>query len=96
MINGMSFPAKTGVAWRDLPEREGLRKTAHDWFWRWSRTGTLTTLVRRARVIAEAINEPAPEVAFDSCIVRCAPARPRAPAALPRPPPGRADRRRAP
>ncbi|MFB9433928.1 hypothetical protein [Streptoalloteichus tenebrarius] len=26
MINGMLFKAKTGVAWRDLPERHGPGK----------------------------------------------------------------------
>jgi transposase len=39
-------------------------------FWRWARNGTLTTLVRRVRVIAEAIDELDREVAVDSTIVR--------------------------
>ena len=47
VINGMLFKAKTGVAWRDLPERYGPWKTVYNRFWRWSRNGTLTALVAR-------------------------------------------------
>ena len=77
VINGMLFKAKTGVAWRDLPERYGPWKTVYNRFWRWSRNGTLTTLVTRARVIAEAVDElgreiddVGREVSVDSSIVR--------------------------
>ena len=70
VINGMLFKAKTGVAWRDLPERYGPWKTVYTRFWRWSRDGTLTTLVARVRVIAEAIDELDREVSIDSSIVR--------------------------
>jgi transposase len=70
VINGMLFKAKTGVAWRDLPERYGPWKTVYNRFWRWSRNGTLTLLVAKARVIAEAIDELDREVSVDSSIVR--------------------------
>jgi transposase len=70
VINGMLYKAKTGIAWRDLPERYGPWKTVYNRFWRWSRNGTLTELVKRARVIAEAIDELDREVAIDSSIVR--------------------------
>ncbi len=77
VINGMLFKAKTGVAWRDLPERYGPWKTVYNRFWRWSRNGTLTALVRRVRVIAEAVDELGRvvddlgrEVSVDSSIVR--------------------------
>ena len=70
VINGMLFKARTGVAWRDLPERYGPWKTVYNRFWRWSRNGTLTMLVSRARVIAEAIDELDREVSVDSSIVR--------------------------
>jgi transposase len=70
VINGMLFKAKTGVAWRDLPERYGPWKTVYNRFWRWSRNGTLTMLVTRVRVIAEAIDELDREVSVDSSIVR--------------------------
>jgi len=70
VINGMLFKAKTGMAWRDLPERYGPWKTVYTRFWRWSRDGTLSMLVKRVRVIAEAINELDREVSVDSSIVR--------------------------
>ncbi|WP_425389381.1 IS5 family transposase [Cryptosporangium arvum] len=70
VINGMLFKAKTGVAWRGLPERYGPWKTVYNRFWRWSRNGTLTLLVRQVRVIAEAIDELDREVSVDSSIVR--------------------------
>lgn len=75
VINGMLFKAKTGIAWRDLPERYGPWKTVYTRFWRWSRDGTLTTLVTKVRVIAEAIDELDRdeldrEVSVDSSIVR--------------------------
>ena len=70
VINGMLFKAKTGVAWRDLPERYGPWKTIYTRFWRWSRDGTLTSLVAAARVIAEAVDELDREVSVDSSIVR--------------------------
>ena len=70
VINGMLYKAKTGIAWRDLPERYGPWKTVYTRFWRWSRDGTLTTLVAKARVIAEAIGELDREVSVDSSIVR--------------------------
>jgi transposase len=70
VINGMLFKAKTGIAWRDLPERYGPWKTVYNRFWRWSRNGTLTLLVRRVKVISEAVSELDAEVAVDSSIVR--------------------------
>ncbi|WP_434453133.1 transposase [Lentzea sp. E54] len=53
-----------------MPERYGPWKTVYNRFWRWSRNGTLTTLVSRVRVIAEAIDELDREVSVDSSIVR--------------------------
>jgi transposase len=70
VINGMLFKARTGIAWRDLPERYGPWKTVYNRFWRWSRNGTLTLLVRRVKVISEAVSELDAEVAVDSSIVR--------------------------
>ena len=70
VINGMLDKAKTGIPWRDLPERYGPWKTVYNRFWRWSRNGTLTALVAGVRVIAEAIDELDREVSVDSSIVR--------------------------
>ena len=49
VINGMLCKCKTGIVWRDLPERYGPWKTICNRFWRWSRNGTRTMLVRKAR-----------------------------------------------
>jgi transposase len=70
VINGMLYKCKTGIAWRDLPQRYGPWTTVYNRFWRWARNGTLTTLVQRVRVVADAINELDREVSVDSSIVR--------------------------
>jgi transposase len=70
VINGMLYKCKTGIAWRDLPERYGPWTTVYNRFWRWARNGTLTTLVGTVRVIAEAVEELDREVSVDSSIVR--------------------------
>lgn len=66
----MLFKARTGVAWRDLPERYGPWNSVYTRFRRWVLDGTLATLARKARVIAEAIEELDREVSIDSSIVR--------------------------
>ena len=60
VINGMLDKAKTGIAWRDLPERYGPWKTVCNRFWRWARNGTLTSLVKRTRVIATPLRQDRP------------------------------------
>jgi transposase len=70
VINGMLYKCKTGIAWRDLPGRYGPWKTVYNRFWRWARNGTLSTLVVRVRVIAEAVKELDREVSVDSSITR--------------------------
>lgn len=35
VVNGMLHKCKTGIAWRDLPDRYGPWKTVDNWFWRW-------------------------------------------------------------
>ncbi|PRY36931.1 hypothetical protein CLV43_111303 [Umezawaea tangerina] len=45
-------------------------KTVYTRFWRWSRDGTLTMLVSKVRVVAEAVDELDREVSVDSSIVR--------------------------
>jgi len=48
----------------------GPWQTVYNWFWRWARNGTLSTLVRRVRVIADAVEELDREVSVDSSITR--------------------------
>src|SRR3954469_3518330 len=41
VINAILWQSKTGVPWRDLPERYGPWKTAHERLRRWTADGTL-------------------------------------------------------
>lgn len=41
MLNGMLWRLRTGVPWRDLPERYGPWQSVYDRFNRWSNDGTL-------------------------------------------------------
>ena len=66
VINGILFRVRTGVPWRDVPSHYGPWKTVYNRFWCWSRNGTLSTLVARVRLIAEAIDELDREVSVDS------------------------------
>lgn len=40
MINGILFRVRTGVPWRDVPERYGSWKTVYERHRRWSADGT--------------------------------------------------------
>lgn len=44
MLNGMLYIAKTGVPWRDLPERFGPWKTVYSRFRLWSEDDVFTTI----------------------------------------------------
>ncbi len=41
MINAIFYIAKTGLPWRDLPEKFGTRSSIHDRFCAWNRRGVL-------------------------------------------------------
>lgn len=41
VLNGMIFRAKTGIPWRDLPERYGKRGTVYSRWLRWRDAGIL-------------------------------------------------------
>lgn len=63
-LNAVLFVAKTGVPWRDLPERFGLWNSVWRRFDRWSKAG-------RWKAIAHALNEPdLEEVQLDSTSIR--------------------------
>lgn len=52
IINGISYPLRTGVPWRDLPARFGSWKTAYERHRRWSADGTWDRIF--AAVLADA------------------------------------------
>ena len=44
MLNGMLYRAKTGIPWRDLPERYGPWETVYSRFRLWIKNGVFQTL----------------------------------------------------
>src|SRR5580704_9166795 len=44
-MNAIFYVAKTGMPWRDLPERFGPWKTVHDRFTQWNRRGVLQNVL---------------------------------------------------
>lgn len=53
MLEGILFKFRTGVPWRDLPERIGPWQTVHGRFARWAADGTFDLLLAAARHRAE-------------------------------------------
>jgi transposase len=43
--NGILWTVRTGAPWRDLPERSGPWKTAHERLRRWTADGTWDTIL---------------------------------------------------
>ena len=67
-VNAVLFVAKTGIPWRDLPERFGNWNSVWRRFNRWCRTGVWTRL---AEALAEALGEPdLTELHLDSTSVK--------------------------
>ncbi|MGW6978820.1 IS5 family transposase [Streptomyces sp. NPDC054932] len=57
VVNGVLFRIRTGVQWRDLPERYGPWKTVHERHRRWSADGTREMLFRRIQAKADVAGE---------------------------------------
>src|SRR5690242_4226752 len=66
VMEGIVFNFRTGVPWRDLPERFGPWQTVHGRFARWAADGTFDRLLSAAQGQAEVDWL----VALDSAIVR--------------------------
>jgi transposase len=49
-VNAVIWRTKTGVAWRDLPERFGSWKTVYNLFSRWARTGVWERLFKELAI----------------------------------------------
>lgn len=54
MINGILFGVRTGIPWRDLPERIGSWKTVHERRRRWSADGTEDRILQAVLTDADA------------------------------------------
>lgn len=53
MLNGMLYRAKTGIPWRDLPERYGSWKTVYTRFRLWSKSEVFQKLFQSLSVDAD-------------------------------------------
>ncbi|WP_411978014.1 IS5 family transposase [Streptomyces phaeochromogenes] len=97
VIDGILHRVRTGVQWRDLPERFGLRKTVYERHRLWSADGTWERLLQQVQAAVDAAGEIDWDIAVDSTIVR---AHQHAAGARTDPPPGpcvkRGRRRRTP
>ncbi|MFH8620870.1 IS5 family transposase [Streptomyces vietnamensis] len=70
VIDGVLHRVRTGVHWRDLPERFGPWKTVYERHRLWSADGTWERLLQRVQAAADAAGEIDWDVSVDSTIVR--------------------------
>lgn len=68
--NGILHRMRTGVQWRDLPERFGPWKTVYERHHLWSADGTWERLLQQVRAAADAAGEIDWDISVDSTIVR--------------------------
>jgi transposase len=59
VVNGVLFRARTGVPWRDLPERFGPWQTVYERHRRWSADGTWKSILERLQIEADATDPDA-------------------------------------
>jgi transposase len=70
VINGVLYRVRTGVQWRDLPERFGPWETVYKQHRRWSADGTWKMLLSRVQAAEDAEGRIDWEVSVDSTAVR--------------------------
>ncbi|MFC8193841.1 IS5 family transposase [Streptomyces sp. NPDC057298] len=70
VINGGLYRVRTGVQWRDLPERFGPWETVYERHRRWSADGTGKMLLSRIQAAEDAAGQIDWEVSVDSTAVR--------------------------
>ena len=63
-LNGILWIARSGAAWRDLPERYGSWSTLYDRFARWTESGVIETIFD-----ALAIDADMQDISIDSTAV---------------------------
>ncbi|WP_405676839.1 MULTISPECIES: IS5 family transposase [unclassified Streptomyces] len=70
VIDGILHRVRTGIQWRDLPDRFGPWKTVYERHRQWSADGTWEHLLQQVQAAADAAGEIDWDVAVDSTIVR--------------------------
>ncbi|MFI1018198.1 IS5 family transposase [Streptomyces sp. NPDC020965] len=70
VINGVLYRVRTGVQWRDLPERFGPWETVYKRHRRWSADGTWKMLLSRVQAGEDAVGGIDWDVSVDSTVVR--------------------------
>ncbi|WP_435840655.1 IS5 family transposase [Streptomyces bobili] len=70
VINGVLYRVRTGVQWRDLPERFGPWETVYKRHRRWSADGTWVMLLSRIQAAEDAAGQIDWDVSVDSTAVR--------------------------
>ncbi|MFF4651016.1 IS5 family transposase [Streptomyces sp. NPDC001380] len=70
VIDGILHRVRTGVHWRDLPERFGPWKTVYERHRLWSADGTWELLLQRVQAATDAAGEIDWDISVDSTIVR--------------------------
>ncbi|MFU9037365.1 MULTISPECIES: IS5 family transposase [Streptomyces] len=70
VIDGILHRVRTGVQWRDLPERFGPWKTVYERHRLWSADGTWERLLQHVQAEADAAGEIDWDISVDSTIVR--------------------------
>lgn len=70
VVNGVLYRIRTGVQWRDLPDRYGPWKTVHERHRRWSADGTWERLLQQVQAEADAVGDIDWDISVDSTTVR--------------------------
>jgi transposase len=70
VLNGILFRVRSGVPWRDLPERYGPWETVYKRFARWQTDGTWARVEAELRTQADAAGELDWDAQIDSSVVR--------------------------
>ncbi len=70
MIDAILWQARTGVPWRDLPERYGPWKTAHERLRTWTADGTWERILEHVVVKDDAVAAIEWSITVDSSSVR--------------------------
>ncbi|MEV4904621.1 IS5 family transposase [Streptomyces albidoflavus] len=70
VINGVLHRIRTGVQWRDLPERFGPWKTVHKRLLKWSADGTWERLLQQIQAAGDAAGDIDWDISVDSTVMR--------------------------